>query len=201
MSKIAALDGGTYYHHFALTDPAFAPVFDRILPLRTFTAEDLEGVETLFVTCRSNPEILETKAEILQGFLQAGKRLVVMGDTLPGRWLPGITHSPTEVNFWWWLEPNASSGLVVDSPDHPMFQHLSLQDATWHYHDQFTPPPGARSLISCREGGSILYEDTVSWPGTLIVTGLDPCFHHGSYFMPNATKFLAGLLRYLQATD
>lgn len=197
MSRIAALDGGTYFHHFTLTDPAFAPFFDRVLPLRNFTADDLTDVDTLFVSCRANPELLEAKADVLQGFLRAGKRLVAMGETYPERWLPGITFASVETNFWWWLEPGADSGLRVDSPEHPMFDHFGLRDATWHYHGQFSPPPGASSLISCREGGSILYEDTISWPGTLIVTSLDPCYHHGSFFMPNATRFLGGLLRYL----
>ncbi len=197
MTRMAALDGGTYFHHFTLTDPAFAPFFARILPLRGFTAADLADVDTLFVTCRCNVELLEAKTGVLQDFLKSGKRLVAMGETFPERWLPGVAHTPVETNFWWWLEPNADSGLKLDAPDHPLFAHVILREATWHYHGQFAVPPQGRSLISCREGGSILYEDRVTWPGTLIATSLDPCYHHGSFFMPSATVFLGGLLRYL----
>ena len=60
------------------------------------------------------------------------------------------------------------------------------------------PPPGARSVIDKLGQGSILYEDCVSTPGRMLVTSLDPCYHHGSYFMPATTRFLRGFLPWLQ---
>lgn len=198
-AKLAALDGGTSFHHFTFADPALAPFFDWLIPLRGLSDGDLDGVETLMVTCRCNPDLLADHADVLRRFLSDGKRLVVMGETEPQSWLPEIDFTPLETNFWWWLEPGAELGLTLDAPDHPMFRHLTLADATWHYHGKFAVPPGARSLVSCREGGAILYEDRVTWPGTLILTSLDPCYHHGSFFMPAASRFLNGFLRYLTA--
>ena len=48
--------------------------------------------------------------------------------------------------------------------------------------------------------GSIFYEDTVSTSGRLLITSLDPMYHHGSHFMPATTRFLDGFLPYLKGT-
>jgi len=87
------------------------------------------------------------------------------------------------------------------APDHPLFDHVTLADATWHYHGHFAPPPGARSLIDVGTEGSVLYEDRVTTNGTLIVTALDPMYHHGSHFMPATTRFLDGFLPFLKRMD
>jgi|TARA_R100000908_G_C3643589_1_gene78648 hypothetical protein len=46
--------------------------------------------------------------------------------------------------------------------------------------------------------GSVLYDDTVTTPGRMIVTTLDPMYHHGSHFMPATTRFLDGFLPWLK---
>lgn len=46
-------------------------------------------------------------------------------------------------------------------------------------------------------GGAILYEENFG-KGRLIVTTLDPFYHTGSNFMPNAAKFLAGILAWVK---
>lgn len=70
--------------------------------------------------------------------------------------------------------------------DHPITSVLELEepdeDGTWTNY------------------GSILFEDTSSTPGRIIVTSLDLIFHHGSNFMPGATRFLYALLRWTDAT-
>lgn len=194
---IALLDGGTYYHHFALNDPMVLDRVAGLVPLRGLEAADLEDFSTVVVSCRSNPDQLVAVAPALLTVLERGDRLVVMGETEPRRWLPHIQETPLPTNFWWWLEPGADLGLSVVAPDHPLFQHVDLATATWHYHGMFTVPDGATSLIDCTEGGSILYEDQVTWPGTLVVTSLDPIYHHGSFFMPTASRFLDGLIAWL----
>ena len=196
-STIALLDGGTSYHHFALTDPMVRDRAQAIVRLRGLRAADLQGVDTVVVSCRSNPDLLADAAPVLTGILERGDRLVVMGETEPGTWLPAVRETPLPTNFWWWLEPGADLGLTVRAPDHPLFDHIDLAAATWHYHGMFAVPDGAVSLIDCAEGGSILYEDRVSWPGTLIVTSLDPIYHHGSFFMPAASRFLDGFMAWL----
>lgn len=131
-------------------------------------------------------------------FLQRGNTVVAMGNTAAHTWLPQVQWHDRPVNFWWWTEPGADSGLRVADAQHSLWQHLSLADATWHQHGFFVPPPGARSVIDKLGQGSILYEDCVSTPGRMLVTSLDPCYHHGSYFMPATTRFLRGFLPWLQ---
>ena len=46
---------------------------------------------------------------------------------------------------------------------------------------------------------ALLYVDEVTTPGRMIVTSLDPCYHHGSHFMPATTRFLAAFLPALRA--
>ena len=198
--RIAVLDGGTSYHHFTFTDPDLVGGFDGRVALRGLAPGDLAGFGTVIVSCRSNPDQLQAAAPALIGVLERGDRLIVMGETQPQTWLPGIAFTPLPTNFWWWLEDGADLGLVQRSPDHPLFDHIDLKAATWHYHGMFQVPEGAQSLIDCAEGGSILYEDRVTWPGTLIATSLDPIYHHGSFFMPAASRFLSGLLAWIRAS-
>lgn len=198
--RIAVLDDGSSYHHFTLTDPGLSPFWDRRVRLRGMTEADLAGFDTVVVPCRANPERLAAAAPLLQAVLDRGDRLVVMGETEPETWLPGIARTPMPTNFWWWLEKDGDLGLSLVAPDHPLFGHIDLAAATWHLHGRFAPPEGAVSLIDTREGGSILYEDRVSWPGTLLITSLDPVYHHGSFFMPAASRFLKGFWAYLRAS-
>lgn len=57
---------------------------------------------------------------------------------------------------------------------------------------------GATSFVDARGLGSVLYVDTVTPQGTLVVAALDPFYHHGSYFMPATTRFLDGFLPWLR---
>lgn len=191
---IAALDAGTYYHHRTFHTPELMPYLDRHLYLPELDDAALAGCDALIVSCRTNPDLLVPHRERFARFLAAGKTLVAMGETGAHRWLDGVRWTDCEVNFWWWKTPGADSGLRLAHPAHPLFSHLTLADATWHQHGTFTPPPGARSLIDKAGAGSVLYEDRHSTPGRLIVTSLDPMYHHGSYFMPAASRFLRGFL-------
>lgn len=197
MARIAALDGGTYYHDESLRGPRYARFFDRLIYLPELKNASLDGIDALIVTCRSNPDLLRPAADRLTDYLRGGGTLVAMGECEAHTWLP-LEWTPTPTNFWWWLEPGADPGLRVASPDHSLFQAMSLADATWHYHGHYRTPPGAASLIDCAEGGSILLDDrTNHGPGRLIATTLDPFYHHGSFFMPAATRFLDRFLPWL----
>lgn len=195
---IAALDAGTYYHRRTFHTPELAPFIDRTVYIRDLDDAALAECDAFIVSCRSNPELLLRHRERFARFLAAGKTLVAMGETSSERWLDGVQWTASEVNFWWWKEAGADSGLRLAAPDHPLFTYLTLDDATWHQHGTFTPPPGARSLIDKAGAGSVLYEDSHSTPGRLIVTSLDPMYHHGSYFMPASSRFLRGFLPWLK---
>lgn len=81
---------------------------------------------------------------------------------------------------------------------HGLYERISLTDATWHRHGDLVTPPGAMSVVDTVDGRSILYDDATSGNGRRIVSTLDPCYHHGSYFMPAASRFLRGFLPWLK---
>jgi hypothetical protein len=197
-ARICAVDGGTYYHHEALHGTRYRGWFDRLIDLRRLPQAELTDCDVLVVTCRSHPGPLRAARERFARFLAAGGTVVAMGETQSHTWLPRVSWSHRPTNFWWWLERGASPGYVVAAPAHPLFRHLTLADATWHYHGVFAPPAGATALITLEaDGGCLLYEDEVSTAGRMIVTSLDPFYHHGSHFMPATTRFLDGFLPWL----
>jgi hypothetical protein len=196
VTRVAALDAGTSYHAVALGG-RYAPLIDVRLYVPELARHDLAAFAAVIVTCRTPPDLLVEHGARLRGYLAGGGMLVVMGETAPDRWLPGVRLTPCETDWWWWLEPGADLGLEIADPDHPLLRRLALADATWHLHGTIDPPDGARSVIEAR-GGSILYDDEVSTPGRLVVTTLDPFYHHGSFFMPATTRFLDAFLPWVR---
>ncbi|QFS99080.1 hypothetical protein FIV06_16740 [Labrenzia sp. THAF191b] len=199
MTTLAVLDAGTYYHHRTIYEPRYRDFFDEIIYTRDLPEADLSGVDTLLVSCRTDPSVLRPRREQIADFLASGKTVVAMGSTGHPDWLPNVNWTDTPTNFWWWKE-GGEIGLKLATPDHPLFNRLSLADVTWHYHGYFQVPDGAQSLVDVGDLGSIFYEDTVSTPGRLLITSLDPMYHHGSYFMPATTRFLDGFLPFLKGT-
>ncbi len=199
--RIAFVDGGTYYHHATFHDPELRDYFDASIYVLDLPVADLSEYDCLYIASRQNPVDLIAARQVIADFLAAGKTLVAWGESRAEQWLDGIRWAPCETNFWWWLTPGADSGLRLAAAEHSLFRHIGLQDATWHRHGVLQPPAGAVSLIDAVEGGSVLYEDRISTPGRLIVSTLDPCYHHGSYFMPATTRFLHGFLPWLKGGE
>lgn len=197
--RIAFVDGGTYYHHATYNDPQLRPCFHSNLYAPELPGADLDDIDCLYVASRQNPEDLIAAQDTIAAFLAAGKLVVALGESRADLWLQGVRWRPCETNFWWWLQPGADSGLRLGAADHGLFAHLDLAAATWHRHGELQPPEGAISLVNTVDGGSVLYDDSVTTAGRMIVSTLDPCYHHGSYFMPATTRFLHGFLPWLKA--
>lgn len=196
--RIAALDSGTYYHHESLYGERYSNSFDRIIYARDLPSSDLSDSDVLIVTCRTDPSLLIPATRRIREFLSKGKTVVAMGSTGPHLWLDGVSWHDYPTNFWWWTEPEGDLGLVPATPAHPFFDHVPFSNTIWHHHGFFDLPAGAVSIVEARGMGSVLYVDEASSPGTLIVTALDPFYHHGSFFMPATTRFLDGFLPWLR---
>ncbi|MCA1260901.1 hypothetical protein LC061_08970 [Nitratireductor aquimarinus] len=128
--------------------------------------------------------------DVVLRHLQAGGTVVALGESRSELWMPGIEFTSVPTNWWWWLETGADLGVSITAPDHALLAGMGRKDLTWHLHGWFRPPEGAHVLATDREDRAILYEDTVTTPGRMIVSSLDPFFHHGSHFMPATTRFL-----------
>jgi hypothetical protein len=87
---------------------------------------------------------------------------------------------------------------LISAPEHPLFEKLGQRDISWHLHGWFDAPEGAEILAVNGEGKPILYIDEVTTKGRMVVTSLDPFFHHGSHFMPATTRFLDGFLPWMR---
>jgi len=193
---LIAIDGGTYYHHRTLIEPPFAAYFDRVIYVREFRPEDVPPDATLFLPCRLNARLIERFAAGLERFMAGGGTLVAMGETFPEAWLPGIRAHPTETNFWWWLDRDADLGVRLTGVSE-LGRFVEEAACAWHLHGTYTLGEGQRSLLEA-DGRPILFDERRG-AGRLVATSLDPCYHHGSHFMPATTRFLGGFLPWLTA--
>ena len=198
LARLCFVENGTYFHHRTLHTPEFTPYFHTTRHVLDLDEQDFAQADTMVFCCNTRAELIARHKDAIAHFLDQGKTVVAMGNTGPEQWLPNIDWQDCPVNFWWWKEANPDSGLRMQWPDHSLFKHITLADATWHQHGTFQVPTGARSLIDKEGLGSVLYEDTATTPGRLIITSLDPFYHHGSYFMPSTTRFLRGFLPWLE---
>ncbi len=202
MRRLGALYGGSSAHHRGLHEPKYARWLSRIVYLPELAATDLSDLDGVLVPERLHRRLLERSRAQLAEVLERGATVVLFGDqsvygACPDGWLPGVAWEHRPTNFWWWLDPEAHSGIVAARPEHSLFRRISLADATWHHHGVFRPPRGADTVIATTDGAAVLYVDRVSSPGTLVVCSLDPLSHYGSYFMPATERFLDGFLPWL----
>lgn len=196
MRKIAVVYGGSSQHHRTFNEPKYNKFIDRLIYLPDLLTESLEEIDVLLMPSQLHMGLVVQATNKIHAFAENGGVVVSFGPQ-PQEWIPGQKWGFRPTNFWWWLDKNASSGLVLEKPEHDMFTYLSLEAATWHYHGVFDPPEGAQTLISADGGGAILYVDTTSTTGAWIVTTLDPEYHYGSYFMPATEVFLDGFFPWL----
>ncbi|MEK3746413.1 MULTISPECIES: hypothetical protein [Brevibacillus] len=196
MRKIAALYGGSSQHFRSLNEPKYRKYYDRLIYLPDLENTSLDEFDALVVPSQLHMGLVMKSREKIKQFADRGGIVVAFGPQ-PREWIPGQNWELRPTNFWWWLDKNAKSGLVLQKPDYDLFSYITLADATWHQHGVYWPPEGAEVLISTEDGGAVLYVDKVSTAGTWIVTTLDPDFHFGSYFMPATERFLDGFLPWL----
>lgn len=75
MTTLAVLDAGTYYHHRTIYEPRYRDFFDEIIYTRDLPEADLSGVDTLLVSCRTDPSVLRPGANRSPTFWQAARPL------------------------------------------------------------------------------------------------------------------------------
>ncbi|MGO1164489.1 hypothetical protein ACTOV4_21705 [Brucella sp. C7-11G] len=190
-SRIIVPSAGTYYHIRSFEGPAFSDLFD-VISTPEDMADALRPHDILWVPCRTPAQRMIRQQHVIRRHLEAGGVVVALGESRSDLWLPNVEFTSVPTNWWWWLTPGADLGVELTGQgiEHPLMQGLSKQDITWHLHGWFAPPPEATVLVRNSEGRAIFYIDTVSTAGTMILSSLDPIYHHGSHFMPATTRFL-----------
>lgn len=202
LRRFVAVYGGSSAHHRALHEPKYARWLAGTVYLPELAEADLSAYDGVIVPERLHAGLQQASRPRLLETLDRGGTVVLFGDQTvyaeqPRGWLPGVDWEHRPTNYWWWREPGATSGLRAHRRDHSLWGHLTPEDATWHQHGVFHPPPGADVLLSTDDGAAVLYIDEVTTPGRLVVTSLDPMSHFGSYFMPATERFLDGFLPWL----
>ncbi len=198
--SLLAVHPGAAYHIESLEGPRYRRFFRHLARPEELGGIDLAAFDTVLVPCRTPADRMMPHRRQLEAFLAGGGTVVATGESDSELWLPGIAFTPQPTNWWWWLDPKGDLGVRIADPDHPLIARLGPAGVTWHLHGTFVTAPGAEILVADTEGRAVLYIDEVTTAGRMIITSLDPFYHHGSHFMPATTRFLDGFLPWLTAT-
>lgn len=201
LPRIGLLHCGTYPALAALQDPALRANEVEGVYLPDAEPETILDYDVIIVSDRLpgvQRRIVETTSErIMQ---DPSKTLVVLGQNDVQEWIPDVGFTFRRPVFWKW-RTGEDTGTRARSTDHPFWDFFDLDALSWHNHGLLQTPPGATSLVVVEEDGheqgTVVFLDEVNQPARLLVTTMDPVYHHGSGFMPGATRMLYGLLRWV----
>lgn len=198
--RMAMLHCGSHAQLATLADPALEPYGIRPVHARTAPADALDDADVVVVADRIRTDLLTPWARAIRARAEAGATVVILGENSVDTWWPGVREQVRPTIFWWW-RTGEDSRIRRTATDHPAAAWFADKALAWHYHGVLDPPEGAASLVDLHtpEGevdGSLLYIDEASTPGRVLVTTMDPVYHHGSGFMPGATQLLYSALRW-----
>ncbi|MEB4613589.1 hypothetical protein, partial [Leucobacter sp. M11] len=164
----------------------------------------LETADGLLVSDRLRADMLALAAPAILDVLDRGRPAVILGENRVGEWLPGFAEHPRPTIFWWWRtgEPHR---MTRPNPEHPAQGIFTDRSVIWHSHGVLALPEGATTLVDlAREDGERDGSILAVWerPGhaPVLVSTMDPVYHHGSGFMPGATQLLYRSLTWLRDT-
>ncbi|MDY3245382.1 hypothetical protein [Campylobacter sp.] len=199
MNKIIALNSGSSFHINSLTKGILSKELYKIPYLKELCKNDVKDADILWVSCTSPVDLLIEKKRIFIDYLQDGKTLVVTGRNDPHLWLEGIEEVQLPFNFWWWLDKNEQIDALKDDENAKIFNYIDFKDMLWHFHNGYKKLPNSSSAIKYKYDDKIsIFQEASYMGGKLILSSLDPLFHHGSFFMPNATKLAIAMIKYLK---
>lgn len=218
--RIAFVHGGSHAQLATLADPALGiynltPVHirdlarelgDELLRVRNAKAgesavEVLSEADAILVSDRLRQDLLALAGPALLERFAAGVPGAVFGENRVGSWFPQLVEHERPTIFWWWRtgEPHRKRRVARE---HPAQRHFSDRSVIWHSHGVLELPADATSLVDLDHvdgsvDGSILAVWEPANGARVLVSTMDPVYHHGSGFMPGATQLLYRSLAWL----
>lgn len=102
-------------------------------------------------------------------------------------------------------EPASMAG---DSLAGRLRAELSDRALRWHHHAVLDEIPASAQVFVTHESprengprGALLVLDASASGGTLVITTMDPVYHHGARFMPGASELLRGVMRWMSTIE
>lgn len=202
--RIGILHCGSFPALSTLRDPALQAYHVQPIYLPTADPVELDALDVILVGDRLPPVQRKRFESALRDALKDPvKTVIVLGQNDVEQWLPQISYTFRRPVFWKW-RTGEDTGTRARLKDDPFWEYFTLSALNWHNHGLVHPPEGAKSLVVVEEEGedvgTVLFVDEVNQPARLLVTTMDPVYHHGSGFMPGATELLYSLLRWASET-
>lgn len=193
--KIAVVYSGLHFHHDLFTRPEYDDM--ELVYIRRLARTDLSRYRVLIIPRETNQEILYAQREQIITYLESGGTVLSFGEViLP--WVPGLVWHKAlpEVRYPEDAAERYDRGyvqtenLVIEEPENPLFEGITIEDMRWHYHGVFVPTAGQRTLLSDGKDNAVILLDESSFAGTLLATTLDPEEHAGFGAVTITERFL-----------
>ncbi|ADK81818.1 hypothetical protein [Sediminispirochaeta smaragdinae] len=193
---IGVIYSGLHFHYNLFTRPEYEDM--ELLYIRRLPRLDLNRYRLIIIPRESNQEMLYAQREKLIRYLEAGGTILSFGEViLP--WMPGLIWNkdlpqvcyPKDADKAYKPGEVYTDNLLIEKPEHSLFEGLSMEDLKWHYHGVFAPQPGQEILLSNGQGKAVILLDEASFKGRLLATTLDPEEHAGFGEVKITERFLA----------
>jgi hypothetical protein len=196
-AKIGLIFNGVWSHYAFAKATKYRELYELIY-VHDLSETALEQVEALVIPFQSNHKAIAERRNLLYGFLAAGKKLFVEGDS-SASWLDARWEDRPVNNYWWVKDPNHPPLSETDY-SHPLYKGLKPRHAFWHYHGVYTAIPDHARVIQRNVDGEIIAWETHHYGGTLLATTLDPIVEHGvqqithlDHYCDQLTEWLIGV--------
>lgn len=173
---IGLIFNGVWSHYTFAKAPKYSSLY-RLIYVHDLVAADLEPLKALVIPFQSNHQALAAKQDLIYGFLRAGKKVFIEGDSSV-EWMEA-TWEDRPVNNYWWVKDPHNPPVSHTNFSHPIYQGLTPRHACWHTHGVYTQVPAHARVIQTNAEGEIISWETEHYGGTLFATTLDPIVEHG----------------------
>ncbi|MFT4921657.1 MAG: hypothetical protein ACI8XM_000861 [Haloarculaceae archaeon] len=168
MAPIGFLDPDDAFTRRFVETPFFERHLNRI-DMYDLPGTQLSAYAGLVVSSQADQELLYRNRHQVRDYLDAGG-VVAFSGHLSRRWLPGAAcFEPKDID-------SHADYEVVEATPHPVFESVSMADLTYQrgvagfFARGHNPPPAhATTLLRLADGEPVVYLDTESTAGTILV--------------------------------